>query len=126
MDYPDPHVNPRFLALCALGTVLLFAACGGTASPKDDDPIVTFNGETCVYDGPDEFVEGGVTISFDNQSDDFAHLVLIWFTKQVSFDAALVRIPEGTTEIDDIVFHSGARQAAWLRADAGRDYRRRA
>jgi hypothetical protein len=80
----------------SLAAVFVLAACGDSSSSSpsdsssDSDLAVTFDGEACQYDGPDQFSIGTVSFTVLNDSDE----------PHVGF--AVWEVPAGTT-VDDIV-----------------------
>ena len=102
----------RFLvALAPLALVL--GACGGSddtsssdtaAGTVSDIPRLTFDGSTCVYEGPQEVTAGVVTVEFVNDSDGRANV-------------GVGRLGEGKT-VQDVIDHFGTELSptvpAWI------------
>lgn len=70
-------------ALILVAPLLLLGACGGSddasssdtgASTVSDIPQLTFDGSTCVYEGPVEVTAGAVVVEFVNDSDGTANV----------------------------------------------------
>ncbi len=91
----------RFLVAVA-PFVLVLAACGGSddtsssgtaASTETDIPRLTFDGSTCVYEGPVEVTAGAVAVELVNDSDATANVGVFLFD-------------EGTT-VQDVIDEAG-------------------
>jgi hypothetical protein len=50
-------------------SALLALVAGCTATPQAREAVLTFDGETCHYDGPQVTTEGEFTVVLNNQSD---------------------------------------------------------
>lgn len=77
MSQKFPKTATRFLVALA-PLLLVLAACGDSddvsssdtaASTETDIPRLTFDGSTCVYEGPVEVTAGVVVVEFVNDSD---------------------------------------------------------
>lgn len=116
MSQRFPKMPARFLVALA-PLVLVLGACGGSddtsssdtaAGAVSDIPRLTFDGSTCVYEGPQEVTAGVVAVELVNDSDGFSNV-------------AVVRLGEGKT-VQDVIDHYGTEPAsqlpAWL-SDTG-------
>lgn len=56
----------------AVGILILAAACSGSS-----DPGATFDGQDCVYDGPDKVDAGTIEVTFENTSGEFVALAFL-------------------------------------------------
>ncbi len=68
-------MSRRFLSLM-LAILLLSSACGPAAVEVTDDLEVTFDGTSCIYDGPTVIQAGDVVFVMDNQTEEQAVLVI--------------------------------------------------
>ncbi len=67
--------------LAAVLPALLLAGCGDDDGTADAGPMqLTFDGETCVYEGPTEMEPGPVTLVISNESDDYGGA---WFVELI-------------------------------------------
>ena len=96
----------RRLSIAVVLATLVLAGCSTSS-----EPISTFTGDECSYDGPSEFdLDTEVTFTFVNTSDGTSAGYGVW------------KVPDGTT-VDDIseksIFGIGADESDDMRAMAG-------
>ncbi len=91
MQSPIPAVRLVSTSLVVFG--LLLTACGSS-----DEHRLTWDGESCTYEGPTELNAGSVTLDFINESEQF-------------FNVNLVILDEGMT-VQDVIDDVG-RNLRW-------------
>ena len=83
---------PAWISLLVVPALLL-TTCGGSDEGAEDGPLrLTFDGESCTYEGPTEITAGPVTLIFLNESEE---------TAAVNF----LMLLEGKTIEDVIEYH---------------------
>jgi hypothetical protein len=69
----------RWVAMSAGAVViaLVLPVSAAVGADPGSTPQLTFDGATCIYEGPEEMDAGEVEVTFDNQSGDFAALTVL-------------------------------------------------
>ena len=67
-------------ALVATLPLLLLTACGSDESADDGPLKLTFDGSSCVYEGPDTLSPGPADSSFSNETEQIANSVVVHIT----------------------------------------------
>lgn len=75
--------------LVILGGGFLLLSDNGPVAAASADPEVVFDGASCMYHGPAEIVEGGVTFALSNESSIPIGVVLFHFDDRADFEAEL-------------------------------------
>lgn len=85
------------LALGVVGSVLLFTGDGESepVAAADARPVVTFDGESCTYDGPTRIIEGWVEFTLVNSAGR-AVTLSSWGMSAAALADELERTPVGT------------------------------
>lgn len=85
---------PNAMALLMI-LPLLFTACAGSEEVKEDRTLqLTFDGESCTYEGPTELKPGPVTLLFRNESEGWAAVNLVRHTGDETIQDAIDYIGE--------------------------------
>ena len=86
----------KFVAIISLLIVaLLMAACGtGDIPVSDGELLLTFNGDSCTYEGPTRLKAGPVTLVFFNESEGAAGVYLVRHTGEETIQDAIDYIGE--------------------------------
>lgn len=88
MQTTRPSVRLILVLLVVPG--LFLTACSGGGEGEDEGPLrLTFDGESCTYEGPKEVSAGSVTLDFVNESEEH-------------FNVNLVILDEGKT-VQDVI-----------------------
>lgn len=67
----------RFL----LFIMFLFVVLAGTSCSSTEKGIVTYDGESCIYEGPTDLQPGPYSLQFNNESDGLAAVGLVILTR---------------------------------------------
>ncbi len=60
--------------------LLVLTACGSDESADDGPLTLTFEGSSCVYDGPDTLAPGPAEFSFSNETEEIATHAIVHIT----------------------------------------------
>jgi hypothetical protein len=82
------------IAVALVATVLVTGDDGPVAA-ADANPIITFDGTSCTYDGPTLIEEGEITFRFNNSSTETL-LFYGWLIGGQALESALEQMPIGT------------------------------
>ncbi len=66
--------------LVAALPLLVLTACGSDESADDGPLTLTFDGSSCVYDGPDTLSPGPTEFSFSNETEEIATHAIVHIT----------------------------------------------
>ena len=92
--------------LATVAAVLLAIGCGsgddtsgtGTADANPADALqLTFDGDSCAYEGPTELAAGPATLTFINSSDEPAFMEIAWHTGDETAQDAIDYVGEEPT-----------------------------
>ncbi|MGA7757646.1 MAG: hypothetical protein WBL31_02035 [Ilumatobacteraceae bacterium] len=67
-------------ALVAALPLLMLTACGSDESADDGPLTLTFDGSSCVYEGPDTLSPGSAEFSFSNETEEIATHAIVHIT----------------------------------------------
>ena len=106
----------KFVAIISLLIVaLLMAACGtGDIPVSDGELLLTFNGDSCTYEGPTRLKAGPVTLVFFNESEGAAGVYLVRHTGEETIQDAIDYIGEEPSSQSYHLFHVDA--PTWVSA----------
>lgn len=95
--------------------VILLAVSGCSSA----EPQATFTGTVCEYTGPDTLQAGGVEVTFENSSGEFAALAFLELPDDESVRERELALIGSDAPIPDVPDPEGAQLAGFLLAEPG-------